>query len=135
MFWLHFSSIAVKPLRQLVVGVLTATEREGMSLHGYSRIHSEATYAACTYSTFSTSNFVQLICTPTFIAHDIYRLKQVAAFRATLEEISDSSLLLHVMDVRYFCYPAVCTKLQLFLSQLLRLNRYGSLCQEKWNDV
>lgn len=32
-------------------------------------------------------------------------LKQVAAFRATLEEISDSSLLLHVMDVRYSILP------------------------------
>jgi hypothetical protein len=36
-----------------------------------------------------------------------YHLKQVAAFRATLEEISDSSLLLHVMDVRYPFHPAV----------------------------
>ena len=29
----------------------------------------------------------------------------MAAFRATLEEISDSSLLLHVMDVRYSFHP------------------------------
>lgn len=49
-----------------------------------------------------------------FIAYDVYHLKQVAAFRATLEEISDSSLLLHVMDVRYFfTLPSLLTFISL----------------------
>ncbi|KAG5543132.1 hypothetical protein RHGRI_016025 [Rhododendron griersonianum] len=61
--------------------------------------------------------------------------KLVAAFRATLEEISESSLLVHVVDIRYDCHPMAEQQIDAVDKVLLELDVASIPKLMVWNKV